>query len=158
MRHRLVKWWCNFLLRLASGGYKSSVRRSTSCPAKLFISSPTPTNQSPLDGRLIVTLCVFTLITSFSILFQSQIPSCLFLNDCTPLPSISYPPSSLLGTVWLLATTDAHDTLSFFNRTRLTLSCFVRWHILLSWFFNMTPVPVTGLTGPVYGVWRGFKI
>ena len=68
----------------------SSVRQSTSCPAKLFkrLCSPTPPIKPPprlYNGRSFVTHRVSTFITSFSILFQSQIPSCLFLNDCLPL-------------------------------------------------------------------------
>lgn len=67
MRHRLVKWWCHFLLRLASGGsFKSPGRRSK----KLWSSSALGPPISPSSSFTIF-------ITSFSILFQSQSPSCL---------------------------------------------------------------------------------
>lgn len=88
MRHRLVEWWCKLLLRLASGGWNFSVRRSSSCPSKLLTSSDL--HQSVPDLQTIIRYppCFYLLLPHSPFLFQSQIPSCLFvffLNDCLPL-------------------------------------------------------------------------
>lgn len=103
MRHRLVKWWCNFLLRLASGGYKFSVRQSTSCPTKRFNSSALRLHQSTPDLRTIIRYpsCVSTFITSFSIFIpkpNSKLPFFKWLSRALSLSpnTISYCFSHLL--------------------------------------------------------------
>lgn len=105
MRHRLVKWWCNFLLRLASGGYKFSVRQSTSCPTKLFNSSAL--HQSIPDLRTIIRyppcFYFYYLVLHFIPKPNSKLP---FLNDCLPLAKILLLTASLISAKSRLATGD----------------------------------------------------
>lgn len=69
------------------------------------------TNQSPIYRWSFYTRCVSTFITSFSILFQSQIPSCLFFKWLSPvLINASF---IFSAEYWWRRTPTTHFTVSF---------------------------------------------
>lgn len=153
MRHRLVKWWRNFLLRLASGGYKFSVRQSTSCPAKLFNSSALQLHQSIPDLRTIICypscFYFYYLILHFIPKPNSKLPFFKWLSPSLRTllvtASLIFSP---LGAVWPLVTSDAHNLLNCFLLKEHESSCtadlfsgFVRWKSFLMAIFNRSLWP-----------------